>query len=99
MFGPFDGGSSVCTEIGPSASKAILQAIIRGKADVTSVMHTYRRRGYVGLVEVGFKNHLRVNHCKNELARGNAHVKGNKSFWSYAKRRLVKFNSIPRRTF
>ena len=99
VFGLLKRGSSVYTEIVPNASKAILQAIIRGKADVASVIHTDRWRGYDGLVDVGFDKHLRVNHGKNEFARGNAHVNGIESFWSYAKRRLVKFNGVPRRTF
>lgn len=99
VFGLLKRGSSVYTEIVPNASKAILQAIIRGKADVASVIHTDRWRGYDGLVGVGFDKHLRVNHGKNEFARGNAHVNGIESFWSYAKRRLVKFNGVPRHTF
>ena len=99
VFGLLKRGSSVYTEIVPNASKAILQAIIRGKADVASVIHTDRWRGYDGLVDVGFDKHLRVNHGKNEFARGNAHVNGIESFWSYAKRRLVKFNGVPRHTF
>lgn len=99
VFGLLKRGSNVYTEIVPNASKAILQAIIRGKADVASVIHTDRWRGYDGLVDVGFDKHLRVNHGKNEFARGNAHVNGIESFWSYAKRRLVKFNGVPRHTF
>ena len=63
------------------------------------MIHTDRWRGYDGLVDMGFDKHLRVNHGKNEFARGNAHVNSIESFWSYAKRRLVKFNGVPRRTF
>ena len=70
-----------------------------GKADVASVIHTDRWGGYDGLVDVGFDKHLRVNHGKKEFARGNAHVNGIESFWSCAKRRLVKFNGVPRHTF
>ena len=47
----------------------------------------------------GFDKHLRVNYGKNESARGNARVNGIKSFWSYAKRRLVKLNGVPGYTF
>ena len=43
--------------------------------------------------------HLRVNHGNNEFARGCVHVNGIESFWSYAKRRLVQFNGVPRHTF
>jgi transposase len=99
VFGLLKRGQSVYTEIVPNASKAVLQAIIRGKADIASVIHTDRWRGYDGLVDVGFDKHLRVNHGNNEFARGSVHVNGIESFWSYAKRRLVQFNGLPRHTF
>ncbi len=99
VFGLLKRDQNVYTEIVPNASKAVLQAIIRGKADIASVIHTDRWRGYDGLVDVGFDKHLRVNHGNNEFARGSVHVNGIESFWSYAKRRLVQFNGVPRHTF
>jgi len=56
------------TEIVPDATKATLQAIIRGKADISSVIHTDGWRGYHGLVDIGFDKHFRVNHSQNELS-------------------------------
>jgi transposase len=50
-------------------------------------------------VYVGFDRHFRVNHGNNEFARGSVHVNGIESFWSDAKRRLVKFNGVARHTF
>jgi len=35
----------------------------------------------------------------NEFARGNCLINGIESFWSYAKRRFVKFKGIPRHAF
>lgn len=99
VFGLLKRGDSVYTEIVPDATKRTLQAIIRGKADIASIIHTDRWRGYDGLVDVGFDKHLRVNHGNNEFARGSIHVNGIESFWSYAKRRLVQFNGVPRHTF
>ena len=99
VFGLLKRGDSVYTEIVPDATKRTLQAIIRGRADIASIIHTDRWRGYDGLVDVGFDKHLRVNHGNNEFARGSVHVNGIESFWSYAKRRLVKFNGVPRHTF
>ena len=99
VFGLLKRGDSVYTEIVPDATKHTLQAIIRGKADIASIIHTDRWRGYDGLVDVGFDKHLRVNHGNNEFARGSIHVNGIESFWSYAKRRMVQFNGIPRHTF
>jgi transposase len=99
VFGLLKRGDSVYTEIVPDATKRTLQAIIRGKADIASIIHTDRWRGYDGLVDVGFDKHLRVNHGNNEFARGSVHVNGIESFWSYAKRRLVQFNGVPKHTF
>jgi len=99
VFGLLKRGDSVYTEIVPDATKRTLQAIIRGKADIASIIHTDRWRGYDGLVDVGFDKHLRVNHGNNEFARGSVHVNGIESFWSYAKRRMVQFNGVPRHTF
>ena len=43
--------------------------------------------------------YLRVQHGNNEFANGNRHINGIESFWSYAKRRLIKFNGVPKQTF
>ena len=51
------------------------------------------------MVDLGYEKHLRVDHGVNEFARGRSHVNGIESFWSYDKRRLAKFNGIPKHTF
>jgi len=94
VFGLLKRDDQVYTEIVPNASKATLQAIIRGKASLESVVHTDRWRGYDGLVDLGFDKHLRVNHGDNEFALGPNHINGIESFWSYAKHRLVKFHGM-----
>ena len=99
VFGLLKRGDSVYTKIVPDATKHTLQTIIKGKADIASIIHTDRWRGYDGLVDVGFDKHLRVNHGNNEFARGSVHINGIESFWSYAKRRMVQFNGVPRHTF
>jgi len=38
--------------------------------------------------------HHRVYHSKDEFVRGKNHVNGVESFWSFAKRRLSKFNGL-----
>ena len=45
VFGLLKPGDQVYTEIVPNASQATLQAIIRGKADLQSVLHTDGWRG------------------------------------------------------
>ncbi len=76
VFGLLKRGNEVYTEIVPNASKAALQAVIRGRASPESVLHTHGWRGYDGLVDLGFDKHFRVNHSDNEFARGPNHVNG-----------------------
>ena len=99
VFGLLKRGNCVYTQIVPDASKATLQAIIRGKVDPNSVINTDGWPGYDGLVDIGFDKHFRVNHGNNEFVKGANHVNGIESFWSFAKRRLAQFNGIPQDTF
>jgi len=99
VFGLLKRGNCVYTEIVPDASKATLQAIIRGKVDPNSVIHTDGWRGYDGLVDIGVDRHFRVNHGNNEFVRGSKHVNGIESFWSYAKHRLAQFHGVAKHTF
>ena len=94
VFGIFKREGKVYTEIVPDASKKTLQGIIRGKVSVQSVIHCDGWRGYNGLVDVGYDKHYRVHHGNDEFARGSAHINGIESFWSYAKRRLARFNGF-----
>ena len=43
--------------------------------------------------------HYRVNHGADEFVNKKSHINGIESFWSYAKRRLAKFNGIAQHTF
>lgn len=99
VFGIFKRNGSVYTEIVPDCRKKTLQAIIRGRIAPETVIHTDGWRGYDGLVDVGYSKHFRVNHSVNEFALGSNHVNGIESFWSFAKRRLLKFNGLPAHTF
>jgi len=99
VFGILERQGKVYTEIVPDASKKQLQAAIRGQVSLDSIIHSDGWRGYNGLVDVGYAKHLRVHHGENEFASGNCHINGIESFWSYAKRRLAKFNGVPKHTF
>ena len=100
VFGLYKRNGKVYTEIVPDAKAQTLQGIIRGHADIESVIHTDGWRGYDGLVDVGFEKHFRVNHGDNEFSKGNGkHINGIESFWGYAKHRLVKFKGIPKEKF
>lgn len=100
VFGLYKREGKVYTEIVPDAKSPTLQRIIRGLADIDSVIHTDGWRGYNGLVDVGYEKHFRVNHGENEFSKGDGrHINGIESFWGYAKHRLVKFKGIPREKF
>jgi len=100
VFGLYKRDGRVYTEIVPDAKAKTLQAIIRGQADIESVIHTDAWRGYDGLVDMGYEKHYRVKHGKNEWSNGNGrHINGIEGFWGYAKHRLTKFKGIPRDRF
>ena len=99
VFGIFKRNGHVYTEIVPDAKKNTLLKAIRGQVDLASIVHSDGWRGYDGLVDVGYAKHLRVRHNDNEFANLQSHINGIESFWSYAKRRLTKFNGVPRHTF
>jgi transposase len=99
VFGLLKRGDQVYTEIVTNCRKATLQAIIRGRVSIDAVIHSDGWRGYDGLVDVGYSKHYRVNHGNNEFANDQSHINGIESFWSYAKRRLQKFNGVPGETF
>ena len=99
VFGIFKRNGCVYTEVVPDCRKRTLQAVIRGRVALDTVVHSDGWRGYDGLVDVGYAKHFRVDHGHNQFVRGPHHVNGIESFWSYAKRRLQKFNGVPARTF
>ena len=100
VFGLFKREGKVYTEIVPDAKAVTLQAIIRGYADIESVIHTDGWRGYDGLVDLGYEKHFRVNHGDNEFSSGcGNHINGIESFWGFAKHRIVKFKGIQKDLF
>ena len=100
VFGLLKRDGKVYTQIVPDAKKPTLQAIIRGHANIESVIHTDGWRGYDGLVDMGFEKHFRVNHADGEFSKGDGnHINGIESFWGYAKTRLAKLRGFPKENF
>jgi transposase len=99
VFGLLKREGRVYTEIVPDCKKATLQAMIRGRVSADAVIHSDGWRGYDGPVDVGYAKHFRGHHGANEFANGESHINGIESFWSFAKRRLQKFNGVPAATF
>ena len=79
-------------------SREELMPIIQGKILENSTIHIDGWRAYDGLILNGYE-HYRVFHSANEFARGKCHVNGIECFWSFAKRRLSKFNGMNSSTF
>jgi transposase-like protein len=99
VFGILKRGGQVFTQVVPNCSKAALLAVIRGHVKRKTTIHSDGWKAYDGLVDMGYQKHHRVNHGANEFARGKSHINGIESFWSYAKRRLARFNGIHKATF
>ena len=99
VFGIFRRNGSVFTEIVPDCRRATLQAVIRGRVDLESVIHSDGWRGYNGLVDLGYKKHFRVNHGQDQFVHDKSHINGIESFWGYAKTRLSRFRGMNKSTF
>lgn len=99
VFGIFKRSGRVYTEIVPDCSRATLQGVIRGKVSLDTVIHSDGWRGYNGLVDLGYKKHLRVDHRSDEFVNGKSHINGIEGFWGYAKSRLGKFKGFKKDKF
>jgi len=99
VFGILKRWWRVYTEVIPDAKAKSLIPIIRGKIDPWSIINTDGWRAYSGLVEMWYEKHYRVHHWKNEFARWKKHINWIESFWSFTKRRFIKFNWIKKEFF
>src|SRR6188768_28704 len=97
VFGIFERGGRVYTEVVPNEKKKTLQRVIRGRIELHSVIVSDGWRGYNGLVDVGYDRHLRINKTidgETRHVRNGVHINGIEAFWSFTKRRLAKFNGV-----
>lgn len=99
VFGILKRNGSVYTQIVPNVSRRTLQAIIQGRVEPDSVIHSDMWRSYDGLVDLGYKKHYRVRHGEDEFATEQSHINGIESFWGFAKTRLARFRGIHKSTF
>ena len=68
--------------------------IIESKIDLSSTIYTDGFRVHDSLLKEGFRKHQRVEHGRNEFARGEVHVNEIEGFWSILKARLSKFRGL-----
>ncbi len=88
----------VYCEIIPDASQKEILPIIRQTVKNGADIYTDGWRSYDALAVYGY-NHKKVNHEKNEFVKDEVHINGVESFWSWTKRRLNKFNGVPKKLF
>ena len=98
VFGVLKRDGKVYTQVIKNASKQELMPIVRQIIRKRSQIYTDKWKAYDGLVFDGYK-HKRINHSKSYSNRKGTHVNGIENFWSFAKRRLAKFNGVSRETF
>lgn len=98
VFGVLKRDGRVYTQVIKNASKQELMSIVRQIIRKRSQIYTDKWKAYDGLVFDGYK-HTRINHSKQYSDRRGGHVNGIENFWSFAKRRLAKFNDVSRATF
>ena len=98
VFGILKRDGKVFVSIVKNCSREELMPIIKGKILEGSTIHTDGWKAYDGLILNGY-THYRVYHSHDEFSRGKCHVNGIESFWSFTKRRLVKFNGIASEKF
>ena len=98
VFGLLQRDGKVFVQIVDNCSKDNLMPVIQGKILEGSTIYTDGWKAYDGLILNGY-DHYRVYHSHNEFARGKCHVNGIEAFWSFAKRRLAKFNGIAEHKF
>lgn len=97
VFGILQRGGVVYTQIIKRADKGTLQPIVRLVVEQGSTVYTDKWRGFSELGLDGYTHHS-INHSEEYVDKQGRHLNGIESFWSFAKRRLQKFNGIARTT-
>jgi transposase len=98
VFGILKRNGNVFVQPISKASKKEIIPLIKRNAEEGSMIYTDSWKAYDGLIFDGYK-HQRIKHGENQFAKGKNHINGIESFWSYSKRRLSKFNGIPKDKF
>jgi len=99
VFGLLKRNGAVYTQIISSAQRKEVMPIIRKVVASGSDIYSDGWRSYDALAVYGY-NHKKVKHDEDEFARPDGtHINGVESYWSWMKRRLLKFNGISRTQF
>jgi transposase len=98
VFGLLKRNGQVFVTIVKNCSRESLLPVIQGHVLEGSRVYTDGWKAYDSLILNGY-DHYRIFHHQNQFARGKNHVNGIESFWSFAKRRLAKFNGLTSKNF
>jgi len=74
VFGIIKCCGKVYTKIVIDLKKCYINAYNTEKITSNTSLFTDRFKSYDGLVNFGYKQHYRVNHNRNEFARGSSHI-------------------------
>ncbi len=99
VFGVIQHEGKVYTEVVPDCNRHAYQAVIRGNAEPESIMNYSDWRGYNGLMDLYYKKPYSVHDENDESAKSKEHINCIDSFWSFAKRRIMKFYGMSEPTF
>src|SRR3989338_459800 len=98
VFGLLKRHGRVYTEVIPTAKQIEILPIIRKTVATGADIYTDGWRSYDALAVYGY-NHKKVKHHTDEFVRGDTHINGIESFWSWTKHRLNKFHGVHKRHF
>lgn len=98
VFGMLKRGGKVYTQVVRNVKTETLMPIISQKIMPDSVVYTDKLPSYNAL-DVSFWHHHRINHSTHFAEHGHNHINGIENFWNQAKRRLRKYNGIPKKNF
>jgi len=99
VFGIVQCQDKVFTQIVSDCSRKTLQAIVKGRLDVGSIIQGDGSHSYEGLVDLANKRHYRMNHARDAFAHKRSRINGIDNFWGIAKMRLSKFRGLNKNTF
>ena len=97
VFGILERGGKVRMEVVQKVSGETLVTMAIKKVKRGSLIYTDKFRRYNGHIAYGFR-HLRIDHGKR-FVTGKVCINGIEGFWSFAKKRLLKYHGVNSKKF
>ena len=98
IFGILKRGGKVHTVMIPDVRKDTLLPIVRQKVVPDSIVYTDSYPAY-DVLDVSEFHHHRIDHSDAYVLDRHNHINGIENFWNQAKRRLSRYNGIPKAHF